>query len=80
MDQKVEEGLTIRIEVVLLINVKEMITMAIPTEKKQLQDGVEMKFKVKLMVHGEATKTIIEQPIILFFQLKFFNQATRPFL
>ena len=78
MDQKVEEGLTIRIEVVLLINVKEMITMAIPTEKKQLQDGVEMKFKVKLMVHGEAIKTIIEQPSILFFQLEFYNQTTIP--
>ena len=55
-----------------------MITMAIPTEKKQLQDGVEMKFKVKLMVHGEAIKTIIEQPSILFFQLEFYNQATIP--
>ena len=78
MDQKVEEGLTIRIEVVLLINVKEMITMAIPTEKKQLQDGVEMKYKVKMMVNGEAIKTIIEQPSILFFQLEFYNQATIP--
>ena len=64
MDQRAEEGLTIKIEVVLLTNVKEMITMAILTEKRQLQDGVEMKYKDKLMEHGEAIKTIIEHALL----------------
>ena len=67
MDQRAEEGLTIKIEVVLLTNVKETITMATLTKKMQLQDGVEMKYKDKLKEHGEAIKTIIEHATILIF-------------
>ena len=67
MDQRVEVGLTIKTEAVLHTNVKEMITMVILTKKRQLQGGVEMKYKDKLKEHGEAIKTIIEHATILIF-------------
>lgn len=70
VDQKVEVGQTIKTEAVLLTNVKEMITMVILTKKRQLQGGVEMKYKDKLKEHGEAIKTIIEHATQYYFSIR----------